>query len=285
MKVFFAGAEGIETASILEKCGVNYTLFSVFQFICNANKKGVVLTKSKYDSGKKAVEYLQGNFKHVIMDSGLFTLMFGAHSGKRDEQFLEQWQDYIVDFVRHTGYNGTVVEVDCQKIFGVEMAWRLREKLKQQLPKNLIMNVTHHEDGTDGVRRIAEFSDYIAISVPELRKFKIKNLDEYIYAKCCFIKNIKPEIKIHLLGCTSVTTMQRCKNIAFSCDSTSWLAAAQYGRGEVLLGSGMYEKTSATTMAVHAKRIINADRNYININALNVSNLLMKYNKNAGCQQ
>lgn len=106
------------------------------------------------------------------MDSGLFTLMFGADKGKRDEAFLYTWMLKLVDFVKETGFKGTCVEVDCQKILSPEMAWSFRKEMKRLLPNNRIINVFHLEDGKEGLNRMIDFSDYIAISVPELRIHK-----------------------------------------------------------------------------------------------------------------
>lgn len=55
--------------------------------------------------------------EHAIMDSGLFTLMFGADKGKHDEEFLYTWMLKLVEFVKETGFTGTCVEVDCQNSF------------------------------------------------------------------------------------------------------------------------------------------------------------------------
>ena len=64
------------------------------------------------------------------------------------------------------------VEVDCQKILSPEIAWKFRKEMKRLLPDNRIINVFHLEDGKKGLDRLIDFSDYIAISVPELRIHK-----------------------------------------------------------------------------------------------------------------
>ena len=169
--------------------------------------------------------YLQNASRHTIMDSGLFTLMFGAHAGNRDEIFVDKWYNYICEFINQTGYKGTVVEVDCQKILGVKKAKQFRIRMKNDLPNNKQINVFHIEDKKKGLDEMIEFSDYIAISLPELRALKKK---EYAYRLACYIKNKKPEIDLHLLGCTENKLLKKC-SFASSSDSTSWQQVNRYG--------------------------------------------------------
>lgn len=222
IKVHFAGLENQDFAEILHDIsGIKYSLFTVFPFI--AHKVGIKPMKMKTCTENSPI-YLQNASRHTIMDSGLFTLMFGAHAGQRDEKFIEQWYQNIVEFVLTTGYKGTVVEVDCQKILGVDKAWEFRRRLKKDLP-NYQMNVFHIEDGKKGLDEMIEFSDYIAISVPELRALKKKQYTERL---ANYIKNKKPNIDIHLLGCTENKLL---KNLSFcsSSDSTSWQQVNRFG--------------------------------------------------------
>lgn len=223
IKVHFAGLENEDFASVLhELSGAQYALFTVFPFI--ARKVGI---KAMIQATTKipTVDYLQKNYRHVIMDSGLFTLMFGAHSGKRDEAFVERWYELLVEFVKENHFKGTCVEVDCQKILGVDKAWEFRKRMKDDLPNNRIINTFHIDDGQRGLDEMIEFSDYIAISVPELRSLGKKNYTEHL---ANYIKNKKSQIDIHLLGCTE---MKLLKNLQFctSADSTSWQQVNRYG--------------------------------------------------------
>jgi hypothetical protein len=223
LKVHFAGLENEDFASVLHELGgAQYALFTVFPFI--ARKIGI---KAMIQATTKpaTVEYLQKNFRHVIMDSGLFTLMFGAHAGKRDEKFVEQWYEMLVDFVIQQNFKGTCVEVDCQKILGVKKAWEFRRRMQKDLPKNRIINTFHIEDGQKGLDEMIEFSEYIAISVPELRVLKKK---DYCVRLANYVKNKKPEIDIHLLGCTEMKLLQDL-NFCSSSDSTSWQQVNRYG--------------------------------------------------------
>ena len=163
--------------------------------------------------------------RHTIQDSGLFTLMFGSRKGKKDEALVNRWYDGLVEFTLNHGMNCTCVEVDCQKILGVDKAWEFRERIKKDLPNNRIINVFHLEDGQKGLDRLIEFSDYIAISVPELRHANKKN---YVYSLACYIKERKPNIDIHLLGCTELELLHKCR-FCTSADSTTWVGGKRFG--------------------------------------------------------
>lgn len=223
LKVHFAGLENQDFAEVLHKCsGINYSLFTVFPFI--AHEVGIKPMKMKACTLESPI-YLQNASRHVIMDSGLFTLMFGAHAGQRDTKFVEKWYNLIVEFVQKIGYTKTVVEVDCQKILGVEKAWEFRERMKKDLPNNRQINVFHKEDGQKGLDRMIEFSEYIAISVPELRALGQKNYTEKI---ANYIKSKKPSIDIHLLGCTE-NKLLKSLNFCSTADSTSWQQVNRFG--------------------------------------------------------
>ena len=222
IKVHFAAAEQNNHFCELQAGGVNYMLFTAFPLICQQfGLKTVPYGNEIENAGKTRFEATQ----HCIMDSGLFTLMFGSHGGKKDKKFIYAWFDALVDYVRTREYPGTMVEVDCQKVLGVKQAWELRKKLRDQVP-NRVINVFHKEDGQKGLDRLIEFSDYIAISVPELRSMGQKS---YTTRLAHYIKNRKPEIDIHLLGCTDQKILKELKYCS-SCDSTSWNSAVRYGQ-------------------------------------------------------
>lgn len=230
IKVHFAGGENLKLSTMLaEKADVKYFLFTVYPFIRK---------KQNYDTA--LIEKLQRVSRHTIMDSGLFTLMFGAEKGKKSPEFIEDWYQKIVKFVKATGYRGTVVEVDCQKVLGPEKAWEYRRRMKKDLPNNRQINVFHFEDGKEGLDRLIDFSDYIAISVPELRALGKKKHCESI-AK--YIKNRKHTIDIHLLGCTENKLLKEL-NYCSSADSTSWKMSQRWGLIEFING-GKVVKTAS----------------------------------------
>ena len=227
LKVHFAGSEQIAFGIIAHEAGVKYFLFSCFPFVSRQfGIKGYPVTvKTVFPPHE-----LDARGKHVIMDSGLFTLMFGAHKaaeGTRTKAFLESWQAALVEFVKANNIKATCVEVDCQKILGVKEAWALREKLRRDLP-NPQINVFHAEDGKRGLDSLVDFSDYIAISVPELRIRNRRGYKEDTYRLANYVKDRKPGIDIHLLGCTEPGLLRRCRFCSTS-DSTTWQSCNRWG--------------------------------------------------------
>jgi hypothetical protein len=225
IKVHFAGGESlIRSNLILDVSEANYSLFTIFPFLCDkfGIKHGYQTKGTTY---KEVAANNQLKSKHCIQDSGLFSLMFGSFQADRDENFIQRWYDAIVETVLENGYTGTLVEVDCQKVLGVKKAWELRKKMKNDLPNNRQINVFHIDDKQKGLDEMIEFSDYIAISVPELRSLGKKNYTEKL---ANYIKNKKPNIDIHLLGCTENKLLKEL-NFCSSADSTSWVSLNKFG--------------------------------------------------------
>jgi hypothetical protein len=224
IKVHFAGAEQIDYTLVLYEAGVKYFLWTVFPFIGDRFNLDPFPITVKSLFPPRVLEKVS---RHTIMDSGLFTLMFGARAGKRDKPYLLAWQDALISFVIDHKLESTCVEVDCQKVLGPDEAWELRYRMKDKLPNRQI-HVFHLEDKQKGLDRMIEFSDYIAISVPELRIAKGKTHKEDVYRLAYYIKNRKPEIDIHLLGCTEKSLLNRCR-FCSSSDSTSWQGVNRFG--------------------------------------------------------
>lgn len=221
-KVHFAiGRDEERDISALKLCGANYMLFTAYPYI-----------KNKRESYKfENLVAKRANFKHVIVDSGLFTLMFGADKNKvLTADDLRDWMHRIVDFAKQNKIpNASYVECDCQKLAGVELAWELRKEMRELLPGYDIMNVYHLEDGVEGFDRLVEFSDYIAISVPELRIHRGNSYKEMTHTLAKRARLMKPSIKIHLLGCTEKPMLIQNKDIATTADSSSWSSANRFG--------------------------------------------------------
>ncbi len=110
LKVHFAGSDnGINDMIALHMADVHYNLFSCYPFI----KTKRLTDEFRVPENKVFVPRInQGEMKHVIMDSGLFTLMFGA--GKEQKASIEsltEWQDKTARFVnemkeKHEGNEG-----------------------------------------------------------------------------------------------------------------------------------------------------------------------------------
>lgn len=228
LKVHFAGSDNKPSEAIAcDMAGVHYNLFSCYPFI-KSKKLG---DDFRIPDNKIFVQrVIQRKRQQTIMDSGLFTLMFGAGKGqKQTRETLEVWQDKTAEFVKANNLTSVCVEVDCQKVLGVEEAWYFRKRMKKVMPNNRHINVFHLEDGRKGLDRLIEFSDYIAISVPELRIHKAATFKKDTVWLANYIKNRKPSIDIHLLGCTDKQLLNECK-FCTSADSTSWIAGIRYGR-------------------------------------------------------
>lgn len=223
LKVHFAGAEQIRQLDALRVARCRHVLYTAFPFLEAQLLKN---TKSPipYDAGAGSVIPDTREFT-VIQDSGLFTLMFGAMKGQKDAAFMDRWYEALVEFTRTRAPEVIVVEVDCQKVLGVQQAWQYRKRLRADLPGQRQINVFHLEDGQAGLDALIDFSDYLAISVPEL---KWAGKRDYVERIAYYIKNKKPEIDIHLLGCTEERLLTRL-HWCTSSDSTGWLGGVRYG--------------------------------------------------------
>lgn len=224
VKIHFAGSDGEEIFyAALCAAQTNYRLYSCYKYIYGKRPDADFRLPDTH-----VIKAQDKANRHVIQDSGLFTLMFGAGKGmKQNRDSLTAWQDSLIAFVKQNGIQATCVEIDCQKILGVEEAWYFRERMRRLLP-NPQINVFHFEDGRKGLDRLIEFSDYIAISVPELRIVKPKTFREDTRYLAHYIKNKKPEIDIHLLGCTDFQMIAE-NSFCTSADSTSWLSGVKFG--------------------------------------------------------
>lgn len=219
MKVVLAGCENWYFAEMALIAGCNNILFS-YHYMKDKNEK----------------EY--ANFfnllspdMEVICDSGLFTLMFGA--GKGGVHTLDSMKDYAKKYIAFSKLyphkNLTIVECDVHKLLGMKAVFELRKLFEDSGMR--VLYTWHREEGIDGLYEMARKYNYIALSVPELRvicKEKIRYQDAVMDLLRKIEKNTGKIPKIHLLGNTVQETMET--NLAYSCDSTSWLAGCRYGR-------------------------------------------------------
>ena len=213
MKVHFAGHDSTNIYKPLRLAGVNYSLASFYKL-------------KEYTTHKqKEIIGMLNSYEHSIIDSGLFTLMFGAKKDTPlDEKFIIKWQDNYADYVIRNNYKHTIVECDVQKKISPEFAWEMRKKFKKQLPDTQIINVYHLED--ENPDKLIDYSDYIAVSIPELRfnveRSELMRITRYIAQKACAKKK-----KVHLLGCTELKMMKEF-SYCYSCDSTSWISGGKF---------------------------------------------------------
>lgn len=224
LKVHFAGSDGEEIFhAALKAADVHYRLYSCFNFIDKRTPHD-----DFYLPENHIIKVQEKDMNHVIQDSGLFTLMFGAGKGRKvDHGCLLDWQDKLIKFVMQNNLKCSCVEIDCQKLLGVDEAWFFRKRMREKLPNRQI-NVFHWEDGKDGFDKIIDFSDYVAISVPELRIVKPRQYRIVAVELAKYAKKRKPNIDIHMLGCTEYS-MLRDISFCTTADSTSWLSGVRYG--------------------------------------------------------
>lgn len=117
VKIHFAGNNGAAAQSIALRCaGVKYSLYTVYDYIAKKSlDDDLSLPKNN------SLPYDNVYDRHMIQDSGLFTLMFGAGRGnKQTKESLQNWQDKLIKFVMQNKLSSTCVEIDCQKVLGVK---------------------------------------------------------------------------------------------------------------------------------------------------------------------
>lgn len=183
-----------------------------------------------------------------IMDSGLFTMMFGVGKDKTytEQDLLDYTFKYLND-VKKINYNHYIVEMDVHKVLGLDSLKRFRKIFESRYDIEKTIYVFHIEEGEKGFKELCKKYPYIAISIPELRiVLKGKNKLEKAVRELILIANkINPNIKIHLLGCTQQNLMEQ--KGYYSCDSTSWLSAGRYGNGYIFNGQKLQQ------LSIHTK--------------------------------
>jgi len=187
----------------------------------------------------------------LIMDSGVYSFMFGSEQGTLDPTY-EAYRDYTrryLDDLAKWEYDGLVVEVDAQRMLGVDAVNRLREEFEPLGDR--VMYVWHEPEGIDGLLKLARERSYIGLGLPELRhiaesKFKRVKGSKHKVSKLMamdLLRRIHKECgdqppRIHLLGCTVEDLMET--TLAWTCDSTSWLSGIRYGQGYIYVpGEGL----------------------------------------------
>jgi hypothetical protein len=250
MKVHFAGSDEHRADQILIDYGINYRLNSYYYL------------KKKKDFNP----WFLNQFAHSIVDSGLFTLMFGSGSKNAvDEKSLIKWMNGYIDWInRHHWNHVSFVECDVQKKLSSEMAWELRREMKARVKNQTVINVYHLEDGNPD--DLIQFADYIAISLPELR-FNVSEKERFQITKYIATKATLKGKRVHLLGCTEKEYLEYF-HFCFSCDSTSWLAPLRYGeiKSKALFNTSVKDLEMACgkdTTRVKGARAFIAQRDYI----------------------
>lgn len=164
-----------------------------------------------------------------IMDSGLFTMMFGARSDRKysEKELLDYTHRYLEN-MNNISFAHNIVEMDVHKVLGLSSLAKFRKIFSDQFPLERTIFVWHIEADIKGWKDMCKIYPYVALSVPELRiVMQRKYLKSFIQKMIAEALTINPEIKIHLLGCTSYELLQQTGY--YSADSTSWQGALRWG--------------------------------------------------------
>lgn len=255
MKVFLAGTEKAHFMKAAAFSGIKNSLISYYHWKDGSPAEKALRLKVASDN---AIE--------TICDSGLFTLMFGAgKGGTHDINSMTSYTKTYIQSMKQSGIeNLTIVESDVHKLLGMPAVFELRKYFEDcGLP---VMYVWHKEEGIDGLMRMAERYDYIALSIPELRIICSKNGQRYQTVTHSLLQNLRKHCgsklpKIHLLGNTVQETMQT--TIAYSCDSTSWLSGGRYGTVIDFKNSKLTPiRRSSERYKLWSKEVLHKHRNY-----------------------
>lgn len=236
MNIFLAGCDSLHFSRLAIHADAKNLLFSYYHATEKQSEKPLLQAFSDWNDAK---------LDNVICDSGLFTMMFGV--GKHKTYTASDLETYTTKYIETAQAwkidNLTIVETDVHKILGMERVFEFRKRFEDSGLK--VLYVWHIEEGLDGLYKMAEKYDHIALSIPELRKvFKGKPI-RYQNAVFDLLSKIKSNCsrvpKIHLLGNTIRETMET--DLAWSCDSTSWLSCGQYAVANIFR-NGKFEKAA-----------------------------------------
>lgn len=231
MDVYLAGCENYQFDQVLEHLEYPFRLSSYLHF------------RDEAESKKRDLQRMNRTRCRRIMDSGLFSFMFGAAQGalKNFDDYLAYAKQYVA-FMQQEGWRETIVECDVQKVLGVKETFRLRDEVFR--PSGFeVMYVWHIPEGEDGLRELARTEKRIALSVPELRQVYSTN-EMTLWRKLLRLIKIARDAgnaKIHLLGNTVVKLLTLP---ADSADSTSWLSSGRFGVGYIYRPGGGLEQAS-----------------------------------------
>lgn len=225
MNIHLAGLEKTGFITSVGLSGHKYGLLSYFHMNRNPEKER-----------RRCIDLINEFDLDVIVDSGLFTMMFGAGKGKAYDMaaMVEYTKKYIEEVSAYGLKKFRVVECDVHKILGMKEVFELRKHFKGAGIETIY--VWHKQEGIDGLLALADEA-YIALSVPELRILFKQSESQYQAGVFNLLSKLKrhrgalPMPKVHLLGNTVEITMRT--SVAFSCDSTSWLAGVRYGQAIV----------------------------------------------------
>lgn len=231
MNLYMACNEGVEFSRVLHALEYPYRLSSYYGLQGDSKDRAEIFAMS-----------LDGS-QH-IMDSGLFSLMFGADKGKltKYEDFYAYASKYVESMIKW-GWQHAIVECDTQIVLGMDETFRLREEIFEKCGLDVIY-VWHAPEQLDGLREMAKKYTRIALSVPELRKYAV-NTKSSLISLLRVIRETGASPRVHLLGNTEAKYMTLP---AESGDSSSWIYCQSFGIGR------LYNGKSVATPSIRSPR-------------------------------
>lgn len=232
MRVFLAGCELAHHSLKAGLAGHKYVLMSYYNWECGKRLSEI----------RRTCELADRFGFEVILDSGLFSFMFGAGAGmKHTEDTMMRYADQYVSFAQKLPIKRlSIIECDAQKVIGTAATIRVREKVFENSGLS-VMYVWHVEEGIPGIERLARRYQYLGLGCPELRKVFKGRDDSYHAAVTDLVARIRRASpgalpKIHLLGNTVFADLKN--HDAWSADSTSWLSGEKFGSAKILTDTG-----------------------------------------------
>ncbi len=227
MEVYLAGANSAEFNLILHAVGYPARLTSYFFLKDSETGRRWTLDCEAQAPGCR-----------WIMDSGLFSFMFGsqqdAQSAPADFDGYRRYATEYVEAMHRWGWKHAVVECDVQRVLGVEQNERLRDEVFRKSGLDVVY-VWHLPDGEAALVDLAKRERRIALSIPELRKVLAGGsvaggdvVKKAVLHCLRLIASSGGNPRVHLLGNTEVglSTLP-----VESGDSTSWKSSSRFGTG------------------------------------------------------
>lgn len=200
MKVYLAATESIEP--ILAKIGEGWRDIPMLQSFWYLQKKDSVALP-----------------KNVMIDSGAFTFMEAPHKKQVD------WAAYIRRYAQFIKKHNIRLffELDIDAVVGYPKVLELRALLKREAERKPIP-VWHKSRGKDDFVALCK-SDYEYIAIGGIASGEIMPRD-YVHLPWFIDMAHKHGKKIHGLGMTSTTILQKCH--FDSVDSSTWIVGSRF---------------------------------------------------------
>lgn len=175
-------------------------------------------------------EQLESQGFHVIVDSGIYTLLYGpasrSVSREKCEGMFRQWLGTCTAVLSRTS-RAVCIEWDAQDIVGLGSVRRYREESQEYSAR--LMYVWHRSDGLAGLKDLCAPGKYVGISLvgdSGSAKFRMKT------AELSATVLRQHGNRIHLLGVSSIPTLHRLRGLFDTFDSASWRSEGRFGSPE-----------------------------------------------------